>query len=102
MLRYDAPRLLSDFLKSKRPLTQAEAARQLGIVPSALSGYLKRTQRPRDEVRERIAKWSGGKIPVSSWRTVSETNAISGQDAAFVPDDAPDSQNRRKPTGTNG
>lgn len=86
MLRYDAPRLLSDFLESKKPLTKAEAAKQLGIVPSALHAYLHRTQRPRDEVRERIARWSGGKVPVRAWRTADEAKAISGQDAAFIPD----------------
>ena len=92
MSRYDAPRLLSNFLKSKKPLTQAEASKQLGIVPSALWGYLNRTQRPRDEVRERIAKWSGGRVPVNSWRTAGESRAIAGQDEAVIPDPLPDAK----------
>ena len=97
MPRYDAPRLLSDFIESKRPLTKAGAAKQLGIVPSALHAYLHRTQRPRDEVRERIAKWSGGKVPVSSWRTAAEAKAISGQDAAFIPENLSNTEKPAKP-----
>lgn len=97
MIRYDAPRLLKAFLESKRPLTHAEAAVQLGIVPSALSGYLKGTQRPRDEVRERIARWSRGKVPVRAWRTADEVKAISGQGAAFIPKSSGDSEKPAKP-----
>jgi transcriptional regulator with XRE-family HTH domain len=97
MLRYDAPRLLKAFLDSKKPLTQAEAAKQLGIVPSALWGYLNKTQRPRDEVRERIARWSGGKVPVNSWRTVSEARGIDGQDEAVIPEPLPDAKKSAKP-----
>jgi len=96
-LSYDAPRLLKAFLKAKKPLTQAEAAEQLGIVPSALSGYLKGTQRPRDEVRERIARWSRGKVPVRAWRTADEAKAIADQDAAFIPKALADSQKTAKP-----
>jgi len=97
MLRYVAPRLLKAFLESKKPLTQAEAAKQLGIFPSALHGYLNKTQRPRDEVRERIARWTGGKVPISAWRTASEARAISDQDAAFIPRSVGDSEKPAKP-----
>ncbi len=94
---YDAPRLLKAFLKAKKPLTQAEAAEQLDIPPSALSAYLKGTQRPRDETRERIATWSRGKIPISSWRKPREQAAITGQCAAFIPSVPVDNKKTRKP-----
>ena len=97
MADYDAPDLLRAFIKSKEPLTQAEAAKQLDIFPSALTAYLKGTQRPRDDVRERIHRWSRGKVPVSSWRTADEKSGISGQETVFIP-----SPNRRKRTGTTG
>ncbi len=97
MIDYDARALLIAFLESKQALTQAEAAKQLDIPPSALSAYLKGTQRPRDETRERIAKWSRGKIPVASWRTAEEQAAITGQSVAFIPKAASDNKKTRKP-----
>lgn len=97
MAAYAAPRLLKTFLRSKKPITQAEAANQLGIVPSALTAYLKAIQRPRPDVRSRIAKWTGGKVPEAAWLTARERRALAGQGIAFVPDADP--QERRK-TGT--
>ena len=86
MAAYAAPRLLKAFLKSKKPITQAEAASQLGIVPSALTAYLKAIQRPRPDVRSRIAKWSGGKVPEVAWLTGAERRALAGQGVAFIPE----------------
>jgi len=86
MTDYDAPVLLRAFLDSKKPLTQAAAAEQIGIVPSALTAYLKRTQRPRSDIRQRIAKWSDGAVPEAAWLTAKEQGAVDGVDVAVTPD----------------
>lgn len=84
---YDAPRLLASFLEAKKPLNQAQAAEQLGIVPAALTGYLKRKQRPRADIRQRIAKWSEGFVPEESWLTDDERGDLIGvKPAASVRD----------------
>ena len=77
MAQYDGPRLLNDFIKSKA-LTRSRAADQLGIWPSALTQYLNRKQRPRDDIRERIEKWTGGAVPCGSWRKLRELRGIDG------------------------
>jgi transcriptional regulator with XRE-family HTH domain len=85
MTEYLAPDLLSCFIKAKLGLTQAEAAEQLGIVPSALTGYLGRKQRPRGDIRKRIEIWSGGAVPESSWLTAEEAVRLGQISAAYVP-----------------
>jgi transcriptional regulator with XRE-family HTH domain len=107
MGEYLGPDLLRAFLDAKRPMTQAQAAGQLGIVPAALTAYLKRKQRPRSDIRQRIAKWSEGAVPEGAWLTAEERVGMDGVHAAVIPtgptDEDPDSQargNHAKPTGT--
>jgi transcriptional regulator with XRE-family HTH domain len=86
---YSAPVLLREFLKAKG-LTQAGAATQIGIVPAALTYYLKATQRPRADIRQRIAKWSEGAVPESSWLTAAEAGKLGDTDAAVAPEPKPE------------
>lgn len=88
MTNYPGAELLRSFLESKRPLTQAAAAGQLGIVPAALTAYLKGIQRPRSDIRQRIAKWSEGHVPESAWLTTEERAAVDDVDAVVIPEAA--------------
>ncbi len=102
---YPAVDLLKAFFKTKEPLTQAAAAEQLGIVPSALTAYLKGTQRPRSDIRQRIEKWSGGAVPESSWLTAKERKGLAGVEIAVMPDPNEGANSDHpaqldKPTGT--
>lgn len=96
---YPAVDLLRAFFKAKEPLTQAAAAKQLGIVPAALTAYLKGTQRPRSDIRQRIAKWSEGAVPEGAWLTAEERARLATVDPAVIPS-ADDEPQTPKPTGT--
>jgi predicted transcriptional regulator len=96
MAQYNGPKLLRDFLGLKG-LNQVTAANQLRIPPAALSQYLERKQRPRDDIRERIEKWSGGAVPRTAWRTAKELRAIEGIDEAVAPETFSDSEKPAKP-----
>lgn len=80
-----APELLSNFLKARPTLTQAQAAEQLNIVPAALTAYLKRKQRPRSDIRKRIERWTQGAVPESAWLTAEELVELGEVSAAVVP-----------------
>jgi hypothetical protein len=107
--QYPAPDLLKGFIGGHPGLTQAAAAKQIGITPSALTQYLGRKQRPRADIQRRIAKWSGGAVPESAWLLPGEANDLDDVPEAFVPppkvqsepppaeEPAPDSAS--KPTG---
>lgn len=95
---YPAAKLLARFIGDKG-LTQAAAADQLSIVPAALSMYLKRRQRPRADIRTRIAKWSEGAVPEDAWLTAKERAGLASTDPVVVPEpeksaDDNDSSNR--------
>lgn len=98
MIHCDAPRLLKQFLVSRPGLTQSDAADQLGIRASALSQYLKRKQRPKADIRQRIARWSEGAVPEAAWLTAKERNGLADIDAAVAPapDEAPDTEKKTK------
>lgn len=100
MSEYIGPDLLRSFLEARSTLTQAAAAGQLGIVPAALNAYLKRKQRPRSDIRQRIAKWTDGAVPESSWLTAEETLAVEETDAVVIPSPESPEADERKPTGT--
>jgi len=84
MVRCPAQGLLKDFIAAKG-LSQVDAARQLDLPPSALNQYLQKKQRPRSDIRQRIARWSGGAIPEDAWLSASERRGIDDQGAAVVP-----------------
>lgn len=90
MAPYPAPDLLRVFIDSKK-LTQAGAAEQLEIVPAALHQYLTRKQRPRADIQLRIAKWTGGQVPVAAWLTIEEQKSLDSVGAAVAAEPAPES-----------
>ena len=87
MTECSAPDLLSQFLADRKGqgLTQVEAARQLAIPPSALTGYIKRKQRPRSDIRQRIAKWTSGEVPESAWLTADELSELGSVGEVVIP-----------------
>lgn len=85
MVEVPAQAALRGFIEQRKgSLTQAEAARQLGISPVALTYYLQGVSRPKSALRERIERWSGGAIPTSMWLTKHELDELERQ--AVAPD----------------
>lgn len=81
MVRCPAQGLLKDFISAKG-LTQLAAAKQLDLPASALSQYLQKKQRPRADIRQKIARWSGGAVPEASWLSSAERRDIDDQAVA--------------------
>lgn len=50
-----------------RNLTQAEAARELGVSQPTLSDYERGVKQPRIALALRIAERTAGNVPVESW-----------------------------------
>lgn len=55
--------------------TEAEAARAISVSRGVLSQW-KDGQRPRAEIRARIARWTRGRVPPVAWMTDEERAAI--------------------------
>lgn len=73
----DGPKLFDDYLVA-REIKRADAARQLKTSVSAVHYWIKGGQRPRADIRKRIARWTGGEVPESSWLTEEEASALEG------------------------
>ena len=66
---------LGRFLEAKG-ISPAEASRQIGVSRAAMSVWLHAAQRPRPEMRMRIAKWTRQAVPVEAWMTDEERQAV--------------------------
>ena len=70
-------------------ISNAEAARQLGVTPVALHYWLRGIQRPRAEMREVIERWSGGAVQAADWLKESERARIDGTEEAHPSPETP-------------
>lgn len=68
-------RLFARFLEKNR-IRPADAARALRVARSAVQQWLDEIQRPKQALRERIERWTGGDVPAVSWSTKEEREAV--------------------------
>jgi transcriptional regulator with XRE-family HTH domain len=66
MARSDGARALQRYMRAHE-CSQRAAARVLGVSGPTVHAWLGGTKRPRPEMRERIAAWSRGLVPVDAW-----------------------------------
>jgi transcriptional regulator with XRE-family HTH domain len=57
---------LRDYM-AQQGLKDDEVAAAIGVERATVNRYRNGAVTPRDEMKERIARWSKGKVPVQSW-----------------------------------
>lgn len=84
-------RLFHRFL-ADNDISQADAAKAIGVEPPVVHDWRQHKKRPREHLRRVIAIWTNGFVPEDSWFVATEREAIA--DARPFEQEAP--------TGTRG
>lgn len=64
-----------------RNISQAEAARSVGVSAPSFLAWLQGKSRPEHWRRPRIEVWSEGRVPVEAWLTETERSEIAAAKA---------------------
>jgi len=64
-------------------ISAAKAAEAIGVTGAALHKWTHGEGRPRPEMRDRIARWTGGIIPAADWMTDEERAAVEAVEPAL-------------------
>ena len=82
-----ARRLLQAELEDRK-ISQAKAARAIGVSAPSFLAWLRGNSRPEHWRRPRIETWSEGRIPVESWLTDEEREEIAAAQSNSAAGDA--------------